>query len=103
VNCSARGPASAAVEDRQFLQQVMTAAGVTLAELTDPAAWRRLAPEISRIAIDWGIAAEPGTAIDLVATAGADTVGRGQLTVLSTPTTIPAAKSTETYEAQEGR
>jgi hypothetical protein len=81
VDCSARGPASAFAEDRQFLQQVMTAAGVAPAELSGPDAWRQLAPEISKIAIDQGLVVEPDTPMDLVVRAGADTVGRGQLTV----------------------
>jgi hypothetical protein len=81
VDCSARGLASALVEDRQFMKQVMTAAGITPAELSGIAAWRRLAPEISKMAIDQGLVAEPGAPIDLIVTAGSDTVGRGQLTV----------------------
>jgi hypothetical protein len=81
VDCSARGPGSALAEDRRFLQQVMTAAGVTPPELSAPAAWRRLAPEIVKIAIGEGLTAERGSAIDLTVTAGADVVGRGQLRV----------------------
>jgi hypothetical protein len=81
VNCSARGPASALAEDRRFLQQVMTAAGVTPPELSTLAAWKRLAPEIAKIAIDEGLTVEPGRPIDIIVTAGADVVGRGQMTV----------------------
>ena len=81
VNCSARGPASALAEDRRFLQQVMTAARVTPPELSAPAAWQRLAPEIAKIAIGQGLIVEPDMPIDLVVTVGADVVGRGQMTV----------------------
>ena len=81
VDCSAMGPASALAEDRRFLQQVMTAARVTPPELSAPAAWKRLAPEIAKIAIDQGLVVELDMPIDLVVTAGADIVGRGQMTV----------------------
>ena len=81
VDCSARGPASALAEDRRFLQQVMTAARVTPPELSAPAAWKRLAPEIAKIAIDQGLIVELDMPIDLVVTAEADMVGRGQMTV----------------------
>ena len=81
VDCSAMGPASALVGDRRFMQQVMTAAGVAPQELTAPAAWERLAPQIAKIAMDEGLTVEPGSPTDLVVTAGADTVGRGQMTV----------------------
>lgn len=81
VDCSARGPASALAEDHRFLQQVMTAAGVMPHELSAPATWKRLAPEIAKIAIDEGLAVEPGRPIDLVVTAGAEMVGSGQMTV----------------------
>jgi hypothetical protein len=83
VDCSARGPASAWAEDRRFLQQLMAAAGVTPADLKGPDAWRRLAPEIAKIASHEGIIVEPGTPVELVVTSGTDTVGRGQLTLLS--------------------
>jgi hypothetical protein len=79
VDCSARGPASALAEDRQFLQRVMAAAEVTPDDLGGSDAWRRVADEISKIAIDYGVIVEPGTPVDLVVSAGADTVGRGQL------------------------
>ncbi len=59
----------------------MTAAGVTPPELSTLAAWKRLAPEIAKIAIDEGLTVEPGRPIDIVVTAGADVVGRGQMTV----------------------
>jgi hypothetical protein len=86
VNCSARGPASSLLTDHQFVQQAMTAAKVTPADLGDPAAWSRLMARISEVAIDQGLAVVPGTPIDLAVTTGADTtgadtVGRGQLTV----------------------
>ena len=81
VDCSARGPASALLVDRRFLQQVMTAARVAPQELSTPSAWKRLAPEIARIAIGEGVIVEPGQDIDLVVTAGPDIVGRGQMTV----------------------
>jgi hypothetical protein len=81
VDCSATGPASALVQDRRFLQQVMTAAGVTPQELSTPPAWKRIAPEISKIAISEGLVVEPGQPIDLVVTAGPDIAGRGQMMV----------------------
>jgi hypothetical protein len=80
VDCSARGPASAFAEDRQFLARVMAAAGVTPDDLREPDAWRQLAPQISKVANDDGIIAEPGTPVDLVVIAATGTVGRGQLT-----------------------
>ncbi len=89
VDCSARGPGSALAEDRRFLQQVMTAAGVTPPELSAPAAWRRLAPEIAKIAIGEGLTVEPGSPIDLTVTAWADVVGRGQLRVRNDQDTVP--------------
>ena len=81
VDCSARGAASALAEDRRFLQQVMTAARVAPQELTAPTAWKRLAPQIAKIAMDEGLIVEPGSTIDLAVTAEGDTVGHGQLTV----------------------
>jgi len=81
VDCSARGPASAWAEDRRFLQDVMAAAGVTPDDLKEPDAWRRLAPEIAKIADSHGIIAEPGTSVHLAVTVGPVTVGRGQLTL----------------------
>lgn len=59
----------------------MTAARVTPPELSAPAGWERLAPEIAKIAIDQGLIVELDMPIDLVVTAGADVVGRGQMTV----------------------
>jgi hypothetical protein len=81
VDCSAAGPASALVQDRGFMHQVMTAAGVAPQESSAPPAWKRLAPEISKVAIGEGLVVEPGQPIDLVVTVGLDTVGRGQMTV----------------------
>ena len=81
VDCSARGPASALAEDRQFWQKVMTAAGVTPSELDAAAAWKRLAPQIAKVAIGDGLTVEPGGLIDLTVTAGAGVAGRGQMTV----------------------
>jgi hypothetical protein len=81
VDCSAHGPASSLLTDRQFVRQAMTAAKVTPAELSDPAGWRRLMPRVAKVAIDQGLAVIPGTPIDLTVTAGAEMVGRGQLTV----------------------
>jgi hypothetical protein len=81
VDCSARGAAAALAEDRRFLQRVMTAAGVAPQELTAPAAWKRLAPQIAKVAMDEGLTVEPGSTISLAVTAGGDTVGHGQLTV----------------------
>jgi hypothetical protein len=81
VNCSARGPNSALVEDRRFLQRVMTAAGVTPQELTGPAAWKRLAPQIAATAADEGLVAERASPIDLIVTAGPAVAGSGQLRV----------------------
>lgn len=81
VDCSARGPASALAEDRRFLQQVMTAAGVAPSELGMLSAWKRLAPKLAEVAISEGVIIEPGEPVDMVVAAGADVVGRGQLTV----------------------
>ena len=81
VDCSARGAASALAEDRRFLQQVMTAARIAPQELTAPTAWKRLAPQIAKIAMDEGLIVEPGSTIDLAVTAEGGTVGHGQLTV----------------------
>jgi hypothetical protein len=81
VDCSARGPASALAEDRRFLQKVMTAAGVTPPELSTLTAWKRLAPQIAKVAIGDGLTVEPGALIDLTVTAGAGVAGRGQMTM----------------------
>jgi hypothetical protein len=89
VDCSAVGPDSALVQDRRFLQQVMTAAEVAPQELSNPSAWKRLAPEITKIAIGEGLVVEPGQPIALIVTAGTDTVGRGQMTVHPTRDTAP--------------
>jgi hypothetical protein len=40
---------------QRFLQRVMTEAGVTPSELSTVAAWKLLAPEIAKIAIDEGL------------------------------------------------
>jgi hypothetical protein len=81
VDCGALGPASAVFEDEEFLQRVVTAAGVTQADLSGQAAWRKVASEISRIAYDEGLIVQPGTPIDVVVTSGAHMIGRGQLTI----------------------
>jgi hypothetical protein len=62
---------------------------VTPPELSAPAAWRRLAPEIAKIAIGEGLTVEPGSPIDLTVTAWADVVGRGQLRVRNDQDTVP--------------
>lgn len=81
VDCSARGPASAFAEDREFLGRVMAAAGVTPDELGGPDAWRRLAPQVGKVASGDGILVEAGMPVHLVVTAETGTVGRGQLTL----------------------
>jgi hypothetical protein len=59
----------------------MTAAGVAPSELGTLSAWQRLAPKLAEVAISEGVIIEPGEPVDMVVAAGADVVGRGQLTV----------------------
>lgn len=66
----------------------MTAARVTPPELSAPAAWKRLAPEIAKLAIDQGLTGELDMPIDLAVTVGADLVGRGQMTVHHEQSTV---------------
>jgi hypothetical protein len=82
VNCSARGAASALVEDHKFLQRLMAEANVVPEDLRGPAGWKRVASVFAAVAIDEGLIVEPGTPVDLVVTAGVKEVGRGQLTVI---------------------
>jgi hypothetical protein len=82
VDCSARGPRAALVEDAGFLQQVLTAARLT----HDDQRVRRLgagsAPRLAKVAGDEVVTIEPGAPVDLVVTAGSETVGQGQLTLM---------------------
>jgi hypothetical protein len=81
VNCSARGPKSALVEDIQFVGRALAAAKVSPADLAAPAGWQRVMAEAVKLAVADGLVVEPGTAIELSVTSGGTVVGHGRMTV----------------------